>query len=278
MMFFPPGATRYGPTESNHSSCDTSRFVLLMCVISASMTPSSGLMQSSTHFSMWFLLTASTETIVDAIRAADGQAIGVEGDLSKPDTARNVMERALATFGRLDILVNNAGVGGPGSIEATSEEDWDRVLAANVKSGFLCSKYALPHLRTAGDGVILFTASIAGLEGVLNLASYAASKAAIINLARSMALDHAREGIRVNVVCPGATDTPMLREGLANSGISIEAFASRLPTKRLVTPEEVAEAFLFLASRAARSITGQTLVIDGGFTAGDFGWVPMPRV
>jgi meso-butanediol dehydrogenase / (S,S)-butanediol dehydrogenase / diacetyl reductase len=218
-----------------------------------------------------------TETIVDAIRAADGQAIGVEGDLSKPDTARNVMERALATFGRLDILVNNAGVGGPGSIEATSEEDWDRVLAANVKSGFLCSKYALPHLRTAGDGVILFTASIAGLEGVLNLASYAASKAAIINLARSMALDHAREGIRVNVVCPGATDTPMLREGLVKSGIPIEAFASRLPTKRLVTPEEVAEAFLFLASRAARSITGQTLVIDGGFTAGDFGWVPMPR-
>jgi NAD(P)-dependent dehydrogenase (short-subunit alcohol dehydrogenase family) len=145
-----------------------------------------------------------------------------------------------------------------------------------VRSAFLCSKYALPHLRATG-GVILFTASIAGIEGVLQLVSYAASKAAIINLARAMALDHAREGIRVNVVCPGATDTPMLREGLEKNGIPIEAFASRLPTQTLVTPEEVAEAFLFLGSDAARSITGQTLVIDGGFTAGDYGWMPMPR-
>lgn len=219
----------------------------------------------------------STKAIAEAIHAAGGRAIGVEGDVSHADTARKVIDRALATFGRLDILVNNAGVGGPGSIEATTEEDWDRVLAVNVKSGFLCSKYALPHLRDAGGGVILFTASIAGLEGVLNLASYAASKAAIINLARSMALDHAHEGIRVNVVCPGATDTPMLRGGLEKSGIPIEVFAARLPTRRLVIPEEIAEAFLFLASSAARSITGQTLVIDGGFTAGDFGWVPMPR-
>ena len=125
--------------------------------------------------------------------------------------------------------------------------------------------------------MILFTASIAGIEGALRLVSYAASKAAIINLARAMALDHAREGIRVNVVCPGATDTPMLREGLEKIGVPIEAFASRLPTQRLVAPEEVAEAFLFLASNAARSITGQTLVVDGGFTAGDFGWVAMPR-
>ncbi len=219
---------------------------------------------------------ASTQGIVAEIRALGGQAIGVEGDLAHGDVARDLVGQAVTTFGRIDVLVNNAGIGGPGSIETTSEEDWDRVLASNVRSGFLCSKYALPHLRATG-GVILFTASIAGIEGVLQLVSYAASKAAIINLARAMALDHAREGIRVNVVCPGATDTPMLREGLEKAGISLEAFASRLPTNRLVTPDEVAEAFVFLASSAARSITGQTLVIDGGFTAGDFGWVAMPR-
>ncbi|MBI3785137.1 MAG: SDR family oxidoreductase [Deltaproteobacteria bacterium] len=219
---------------------------------------------------------ASTQSIVAEIREMGSQAIGVEGDLARSDVAHDLVERAVASFGRIDVLVNNAGVGGPGSIETTSEEDWDRVLAANVRSGFLCSKYALPHLRATG-GVILFTASIARIEGVLQLVSYAASKAAIINLARAMALDHAREGIRVNVVCPGATDTPMLREGLEKIGVPLEAFASRLPTHRLVMPEEVAEAFLFLASNAARSITGQTLVIDGGFTAGDFGWVAMPR-
>jgi NAD(P)-dependent dehydrogenase (short-subunit alcohol dehydrogenase family) len=218
----------------------------------------------------------AVDAVVREITAAGGSAHGWAMDVTDGARVTQVVDEAAARFGRLDILVNNAGVGGPGSIETTSEEDWDRVLAANVRSGFLCSKYALPHLRATG-GVILFTASIAGIEGALQLVSYATSKAAIINLVRAMALDHAREGIRVNVVCPGATDTPMLREGLEKNGIPIEAFASRLPTQRLVTAEEVAEAFLFLASDAARSITGQTLVIDGGFTAGDYGWMPMPR-
>lgn len=220
---------------------------------------------------------AAPDAVVGSIRAAGGRASGVQADLSRPAGARAAIDHAVAAFGRLDVLVNNAGVAGAGSVESVSEEAWDRVLAANLTSGFLCSKYALPHLRAAGGGVILFTSSIAGLEGVAGLAPYCASKAAIVNLARSMALDHAREGIRVNAVCPGATDTPLLREGLEKSGLPAEVFASRLPTQRLVTPEEVAEAFVFLASSAARSVTGQALVIDGGFTAGDSGFVPMPR-
>lgn len=211
-------------------------------------------------------LTAPSDTVA-AIRAIGGQAIGVQGDMSSGTTAERLVAETLAAYGQIDVLINNAGiVGVAASVEDVSEAEWDRMFAVNVRSSFLCTKAALPHLRKSSGSCILFTSSIAGLEGNMGLTPYAATKAAVINMARSLTLDHAHEGIRVNVVCPGATDTAMLR----SVPIPIEVFASGLPLGRVVAPEEVAEAFAYLASPAARSITGHVLVIDGGYTAGDF--------
>lgn len=208
---------------------------------------------------------APTAETVQFILDAGGTAMGVEGDVSISSGAQQLVQQTIDRFGRIDVLINNAGIGTPAKTEDTSEEFWNKCFDVNVKSGFLCTKFALPHLR-AGHGVVLFTSSIAGLEGVTGLMAYCASKAAVINMARSMALEFAPDGVRVNVVCPGATDTPMLR----GAAIPLDAFANKLPLKRLVLPEEIAEGFAFLASSAANSITGQVLTIDGGFTAGDF--------
>jgi NAD(P)-dependent dehydrogenase (short-subunit alcohol dehydrogenase family) len=209
---------------------------------------------------------ASTVSTVQAIKDAGGAAIGIEADIATSAGAQATVRCAIEHFGRLDILINNAGIGTPAMTEATTEEAWDRYFDVNVKSGFLCTKFALPHLREAERPVVLFTSSIAGLEGVTGLMAYCASKAAVINMARSMALEFAGERIRVNVVCPGATETPMLR----GAAIPLDVFANQLPLRRLVQPEEIAQGFAYLASSAAGSITGQVLTIDGGFTAGDF--------
>ena len=191
----------------------------------------------------------------------------MQGDITLSATAERLVAETVASYGQIDVLINNAGIAGVApSIEDVSEADWERMFAVNVKSGYLCTKSALPYLRKSPGNCILFTSSIAGLEGNMGLTPYAASKAAVINMARSLALDHAHEGIRVNVVCPGATDTAMLR----SVPIPIEVFASGLPLRCVVTPEEIAEGFAYLASPAARSITGQVLIIDGGYSAGDF--------
>jgi len=209
---------------------------------------------------------ASTAATIQDITNAGGVAVGIEADIATSAGAQATVRCAIEHFGRLDILINNAGIGTAALTEATTEEAWDKYFDVNVKSGFLCTKFALPHLRQSERPVVLFTSSIAGLEGVIGLMAYCASKAAVINMARSMALEFAGERIRVNVVCPGATETPMLR----GAAIPLDVFANQLPLKRLVQPDEIAQGFAYLASPAATSITGQILTIDGGFTAGDF--------
>jgi meso-butanediol dehydrogenase/(S,S)-butanediol dehydrogenase/diacetyl reductase len=213
---------------------------------------------------------ADPSEVVSEIEQAGGRAIGVKGSVASSDFLQKMVDTAVDSYGQIDILINNAGIGiAPGPIETISEEDWDHAFAVNVKSGFLATKFALPHLRKT-RGSVLFTASVAGFEGYTNMASYTATKAAIINMARTIALDHAPEGIRVNVVCPGATDTQMVR----SVPVPIEAFSNALPLKKLVQPEEIAEAFAYLASAQGASITGQTLAIDGGYSAGDFTLAP----
>lgn len=207
---------------------------------------------------------ASGEGLAEKIRAGGGQARFIRTDVSNEANVEEAVAVAIETFGRLDILVNNAGMGPFGDAEHTSVAEWDRTFSVNVRGGFLFSKFALPHLKKSDGATILFTASIAGLEGVPNLMAYSASKAAVINLARCLALDYARSGVRVNVVCPGATETAMLKA----TNIPSEAFEASLPLGKIVQPEDVAEGFLYLAT--ARRITGQTLVIDGGKMAGDF--------
>ncbi|MDH4043866.1 MAG: SDR family oxidoreductase [Gemmatimonadota bacterium] len=183
-------------------------------------------------------------------------------------------ERAVATIldrlGRLDVLVNNAGVIYRNrTVDVLTEAEWDETFDVNVKGAFLMSRAALPALRAA-RGTIVNVSSYVGLVGFAGAAAYAASKAALINLTRSMALDHAREGIRVNAVCPGSVDTDMIHaawQALPDPAAAAQAWAAKHPLGRIATPEEVAAAIVFLASDDARFITGVALPVDGGITA-----------
>jgi NAD(P)-dependent dehydrogenase (short-subunit alcohol dehydrogenase family) len=210
---------------------------------------------------------ATTETVV----AAGGRAAFVRGDVTRSSDCEAAVQKAVAEFGRLDVLVNNAGIIRRASVVDTTEEEWDRVMAVNVKSVFLLSRAAIPVMVRAGGGVIVNTASGWGLVGGQNAASYCASKAAVVNLTRAMAVDHAAQNIRVNCVCPGDTDTAMLREEARQLGEDLKSFlagSKQRPMGRVGRPEEIAQAILFLASEASSYVTGTALLVDGGGHAG----------
>jgi NAD(P)-dependent dehydrogenase (short-subunit alcohol dehydrogenase family) len=177
----------------------------------------------------------------------------------------------VATFGGLDLLFNNAGIIRRADVLHTSEEEWDRVMAVNVKSIFLMSKYAIPHLAERGGGAIVNTASGWGLTGGRNAVAYCASKAAVVNMTRAMALDHGHQKIRVNCICPGDTDTAMLRDEARQLGQSDDQFlqgAADRPLQRIGQPEDIAQAVLYLVSEASSFVSGTALVVDGGGLAG----------
>ncbi len=216
-------------------------------------------------------IRAEGQGTVDAIRAAGGRAAFVPGDVTRSADCQAAVQKAVADFGGLDILVNNAGIIRRASVVETTEDEWDRVMAVNVKSVFLFSKAAIPIMARRGGGVIVNTASGWGLDGGKDAASYCASKAAVVNLTRAMAIDHADQNIRVNCVCPGDTDTAMLREEARQLGQDVGQFLARSaqrPLGRTGRPEEIAEAILFLASDASSYVTGTALVVDGGGHAG----------
>lgn len=167
----------------------------------------------------------------------------------------------------LDVLVNVAGVGSTSSAPDTSLEVWEDVFAVNARGTFLCCKHAIPDMARRGGGSIVNIASIAGLVGLRNRAAYCASKGAVIAFTRALAVDHVGDGIRVNAVCPGTVDSPWVRRLVQDAGESLDALRARQPMGRLGTPQEVAEATLYLASDAAAFATGSALVIDGGLTA-----------
>ncbi|HII40192.1 MAG TPA: glucose 1-dehydrogenase [Thermoplasmata archaeon] len=209
--------------------------------------------------------------VVDTIAKAGGRAAFVRGDVTSAADCETAVQQAVSEFGRLDILFNNAGIIRRASVVDTTEEEWDRVMSVNVKSIFLLSKAAIPVMARTGGGVIVNTASGWGLVGGRNAASYCASKAAVVNLTRAMALDHAAQHIRVNCVCPGDTDTAMLREEARQLGEDVERFlagSAQRPMGRMGRPEEIAQAALFLASDASSYVTGTALVVDGGGLAG----------
>jgi NAD(P)-dependent dehydrogenase (short-subunit alcohol dehydrogenase family) len=183
------------------------------------------------------------------------------------EDCQNAVQAAVAEFSRLDILFNNSGVILRRDVLDTSEEQWERVMAVNTKSVFLMSKYAIPVMAAAGGGSIVNSGSGWGLKGGGKAAAYCASKAAVVNMTRAMAIDHGAQNIRVNCVCPGDTDTPMLRgeaHQLSQDEGEFLADAADRPLGRYGEPQEVAQAVLFLAGEASSYITGVALVVDGG--------------
>ena len=191
-------------------------------------------------------------------------------DVHLEDDCRRAVDATSEAFGRLDVLVNNAGVIYRGrDVMLTTIEEWENTFAVNVRGAFLMSKYALPEIIRAGGGCIVNVASYFGLVGGTGLAAYCASKGALVQLTRAMALDHASEGVRVNCVCPGSVQTPMINRAWTEYGDGApEAWAAKHPLGRIAQPEEVAQAILYLASSASSFVTGAALPIDGGITAG----------
>ncbi len=214
---------------------------------------------------------AGGQAVAQRIRDEGGQAIFVRCDVSQGTDCWHAVQRTLEELGGLDILFNNAGIIRRATVIGTTEAEWDRVMAVNVKSIFLMSKYAIPVMARSGGGVIINTASGWGLVGGRNAVSYCASKGAVVNMSRAMALDHGEQNIRVNCICPGDTDTGMLRNEARQLGVSEEEFltgAADRPLRRVGKPEDIAHAVLYLASDASSFVTGTALVVDGGGLAG----------
>ncbi|WP_333826366.1 SDR family NAD(P)-dependent oxidoreductase [Pararhodobacter sp.] len=209
--------------------------------------------------------------------AALAEALSVNGtsarflaaDLSDRAAPEAIIQAALAAFGRVDVLVNNAGILTPGRADDTTDASWDQMMDINLGAVFRLSRAALPALRAQG-GAIVNIASDWALTGARGALAYAVSKAAVAQLTRCMALDHAAEGIRVNAVCPGDTDTPMLAAGLSGKARAeaLAAYGAAIPMGRVGTPEDVARVTAFLASDAAGYMTGALIPVDGGMSAG----------
>jgi NAD(P)-dependent dehydrogenase (short-subunit alcohol dehydrogenase family) len=207
------------------------------------------------------------EQVVREIRDRGGIVIYCEADVRKGEDLKRLVDFAVEAFGRLDILMNNAACGRSASVLEQDEADWDEVFAATVKACYLASKYALPHMIRSGGGSILHTASVHGLLGGASGAAYDAAKAAILNLARQMAVDYGRDSVRVNALCPGRIVTEGKAEWLKRHPEEVRRQKYVYPLGRPGTLREIANAALFLVSDEASFVTGHALVVDGGLTA-----------
>jgi len=207
---------------------------------------------------------------IDLIGDAASRAIFVKTDVSRAAEVEELMRRAASQWGRLDYAFNNAGI--QGEVDTTadcSEENWDRIVGINLKGVWLCMKFAIPHMLRNGGGAIVNTASNFGLVGSSGMPAYSASKHGVVGLTKTAALEYAKSGIRVNAVCPGPTQTPLVDKVIAGQpelGSQItESILSRLPVGRWGRAEEIAAAVVWLCSDAASFVTGAALPVDGGY-------------
>ncbi len=201
---------------------------------------------------------------VNEIRQAQGEAYFIKCDVSKDEEVKNLVERTLKKYGRLDCAYNNAGIEGtPSSTTECTSETWDRTINTNLKGVWLCMKYEIPAMLKSGKGSIVNCSSIAGLVGFESLPAYVASKHGVIGLTETAALEFAKKNIRVNAVCPGGIQTPMLERIPGEDKI----IAQQDPMGRIGRPEEIADSVLWLCSDKSSYVTGQAIAVDGGWIA-----------
>ena len=208
--------------------------------------------------------------VIERIAAAGGESVFLQADVSLAADCRRAVDETLRAFGRIDILFNNAGVFYPQTALECSEREWDEQIDVNLKGTFLMSKFALPTMIAQGSGVIVNNASGWGIVGGDHAVAYCASKGGVVLMTKAMAIDHGAQGIRVNCICPGDVETPMLPADAKMRGLKWEDYIAGCavrPLGRVGTVEEIAKAVLFLASDDSSFMTGAALVVDGGGTA-----------
>ena len=208
-----------------------------------------------------------SEQTVTEIRDKGNVAIFINTDVTVKSDTQNLVTQTIETFGKLDILFNNAGIAMRLPVAELPEEDWYRCLDVNLNGVFLCAKAAIPAMKKNGSGVIINMSSIYGIVGADVRAAYVASKGAVTNLTRGMALDYAQDNIRVNCICPGFVETPLV-SGVVRTPEEYQKLADKHPMRRLGQPIEIAYGALYLASDESAFVTGIALPIDGGYTAG----------
>jgi len=200
-----------------------------------------------------------------------GKVVSIRGDVSKAADAKRMVSETTRRLGPIDVLVNNAGIYVNKPVEAFTEREYDAVMGVNMKGTFLCTKFVIPSMVRRRRGAIVNVASDSGLVGTAGSSVYCASKGAMVLFTMAVALDHAKDGIRVNAICPGEVETPMLERDAKGSGLGYETYLKRLtepiPMRRAARPEEIARGILFLASDESSFMTGAAMSVDGGATA-----------
>jgi NAD(P)-dependent dehydrogenase (short-subunit alcohol dehydrogenase family) len=207
------------------------------------------------------------ESVVGLMTAAGGEGIFVTADVASGADVRRMVQAAMDRYGRIDVLFNNAAISIFKYVDETTEAEWDRVMAVNVKSIYLACHAVVPIMRAQGGGSVINTGSVTGLTGQVGTPAYAASKGAVVNLTKSLAVDHGHEQIRFNCICPGITATPLLEKhfnSLADPVGARREREARVPLGRLIDPSEIASVAVFLASDDSSAMTGAAVVVDAG--------------
>ncbi len=213
------------------------------------------------------LSAQACQETADLIARAGGTALALECDVTRAGDVQQALDTAVSTFGRLDYAFNNAGIEqATKPIAEITEDEWDRIIAVDLKGVFLCMKYEFPLMLRQGGGAIVNTSSGAGIKGFPGGAAYVAAKHGVVGLTRSAALDYAAHNIRINAICPGIIDTAMIKRVFGDTPEGRQAVLSQEPIGRMGRPEEIAEAVLWLCSDAASFVVGHALVVDGGQT------------